>query len=232
MNASIRATTLLAAITLACSSALAGFVPVDFSISHNYPLPTVYSASAGVGGAMVLGGVPFYIPEDGDNIWGSGNGSGAGDDGINRIDVAINEFGVLRVHTLISTFWGEAVSGRLVLEFFGADGAYHMKDMIGNSDIRDWAQYPGWSTTINGTSTVNVLTIPNGYQGAYDVFLDMQTIDLPSDFNDEILMTMRLTDNRETFHHSGILMGVTVVPEPGTLGLLILGLIVGWKRKR
>ncbi len=64
---------------------------------------------------------------------------------------------------------------------------------------------------------MNVLTIPNGYQGAYDVFLDMQTIDLPGDFNDETLMTMRLTDNRQVFYHSGILMGVTVVPEPAAI---------------
>jgi hypothetical protein len=224
MNASIKAMTLgvaLAAIAWASSSAVAGFVPIDFSIHHNAPLRSEYG---GVGGALLLGGVPFYIPEDGDNTWQSGNGPANGDEGIHRIDIAINKFGISRVHTLISTFWGEAASGRLMLEFFGSKGAYHMKDMIGNSDIRDWAQHPGWTTTINGTTTVNVLTIPNAFEG-HDVFFDMQTIELPGDFNDETLMTIRLTDNREVFRHSGILMGVTIVPEPAAIVLVGLGLL-------
>ncbi len=226
MNALRRVTTLgvaLAAIALACSSALADSVPIDFSVYHNTRLRPEYGDIAG---ELVLGGVPFYIPEVGNNVWQSGNGSGGGNEGIHVIDIAINEFGVRKVHTLISTFWGEAASGRLVLEFFGSRGAYHRKDMIGDSDIRDWAQHPGWTTTINGTTTVNVLTVPGAFQG-YDVFLDMQTIDLPSDFNDEDLLTMRLTDNREVFRHSGILNGVTVsvVPEPGATALAGLGLL-------
>ncbi len=231
------AMTLGLAMGMTCHSdakAAVQYTPIDFSEHHNCPLNSAFQSS--IAGEVKLGGVPFDIPVSGNAQWQAVGAASHGVPGIQTIDIAINRFGVDSVHTLISTYWGEAVPGRLQLEFFGADGAYYLKDMIGDSDIRDWTEYPGWTTTINGTTTQNVVTLPNYYQGTYDAFVDMQTIDLPADFDDEVLTTMRLIDNREVFHHSGVLMGVTVgsIPEPTSVIVWsLLGLIAcGWTFRR
>ena len=126
----------------------------------------------------------------------------------------------------------------MLVEFFGSDGAYFQKDLIGNDDIRDWNIFGhGWPDKINGITTQEVVNVSPGLNGNPDV-MDMQIFALPNDFRDETLTTIRITDNRTTFVHSGILSGITVqsnpIPEPSTLflfGLGALGFIgYGWRR--
>ena len=186
----------------------ADFVPIDFSEHHNKRIQNRDALFPE--GMVILGDVPFNIPIGGDNEWGSGDGigGGGGNNGIWIIDIDVGVFGVMTVHTLINTDWGTTQSGRMVLEFFGSDGAYFQRDLIGNDDTRDWSQR-GFTNNINGITTINVVTIPNGTNGTEDR-MDKQAIALPSDFFDETLTSIRVTDDRTTFVHSGLLSGLTV----------------------
>jgi len=93
------------------------------------------------------------------------------------IDINIGVFGVSEVHTLINTRWGQpAPSSYAYIEFFGSDSAYYRKDLLGNVDVRDYANN-NWTNGINGTSTTNVVLVENGYHR-----LDKQCITLPSVF--------------------------------------------------
>jgi len=69
--------------------------------------------------------------------------------------------------------------------------------------------------------------------------MDMQTYILPVDFHDEVLSTIRITDNRTSWPssppHSGIVQGVTVsaVPIPAAVWLFGGGLgLLGFLRKK
>ena len=211
-------------------SLLAGFVPVDFSSHYNHRIQDRNSSFPE--GNVVLGGVPFNIPVGGDNEWGSGDGWGggsSGNDGQWILEVPILEFGVTTVYTLINTDWGTAQGGRMLVEFFGSSGAYFQKDLIGNDDIRDWSL--NYTNGINGITTVNVVYEPVGHNNNPDV-MDMQIFELPGDFYDETLQQIRITDNRTSFFHSGIVSGITVVPEPATIALLGLGSLALLRRRR
>jgi hypothetical protein len=65
--------------------------------------------------------------------------------------------------------------------------------------------------------------------------MDMQIFNLPTDFHDEILQSIRVTDNRisypSSFPHSGIVSGITVVPEPATIIMLGFGGLTLLRRK-
>jgi hypothetical protein len=59
----------------------------------------------------------------------------------------------------------------------------------------------------------------------------MQIFELPIDFYSETLQTIRVTDNRTTFIHSGLVSGITV-PEPATIMMLGLGGLVLLRRRK
>ncbi len=185
-----------------------GFFPIDFSSSHNYTVQVNPSFPVG---DVTLGGVPFSIPNTQLNGWSSGDGKGesGGNDGTWVLNIDVDKFGVSDVYTLINTFWGTTSGGRMSVEFFGSDGAYLKKELVGGSDTRDWNLYSAFPTTINNTTTTNVVSIPNGRDGNPDV-MDMQHFVLPDDFKDETLASVRITDNRTTGVHSGLLWGITV----------------------
>jgi hypothetical protein len=147
-----------------------------------------------------LGGVPFEIPTQANNYWHSEHADG---DNPRSIDIFVGRPDVREVHTLINTYWGQSGPGSYAwLEFFGSDGAYFRKDLVGNEDIRDFNQL--WFTnSINGTTTVNVVLI-----GSHR--LDKQAIALPADFQDEELSTIRLSDNGAYNWQRVFLAGVTV----------------------
>jgi hypothetical protein len=199
-----------------------GFASIDFSDSFNR---SINSRGSGQGvfptGDVTLGGVPFDIPTSGNNQWSSGDGFGgnrAGKDGQWVLNVDTDLFGVDNVYTLISSDWGTTEHGHMFVEFFGSDGAHYEKELVGDRDIRDWNLYPGYTTEINETTTLNVFTSPNGKDGNPDV-LDMQVFDLPDDFLDETLTAIRVTDNRVSFMHSGIVAGITAAIDDDTLVL-------------
>jgi len=165
-------------------------------------------------GPQVFGGVPFAIPTSGFNIWASYNV---------RLPATatfpIGVFGVDKVYALINTYWGEAGPGTLAaIEFNGSAGAFYHYDLDGNSDIRDWNAWPQSTNSINGTTTVNAVTLANGSR------LDRQTFMLPPEFRSQTLSSVRIIDNGAAGTQTIFLAGLTVhtVPEPESLALVFV----------
>ncbi len=193
----------LAAVPLAS----AGYVPIDFGTHYNRRMQDRNDQYPE--GSVTLGGVPFEIPVGVNNEWGSGDGigGGGGNDGQWILELDVSVVNAETVYMLINTIWGTTQNGRMLVDFSGSDGAHAQWDLIGNDDIRDWSG--NFTNTINGTTTVNVFTDPDGQAGNPD-YLDMVRFDLPDDFQGQTLQTIRVTDNRQTFVHSGIVSGITV----------------------
>lgn len=213
----------LAAGFLASTAGADMFVPIDLSGVSN-TRSTLRNAAYPTG-SVQLGGVPFVIPTDGNNEW---RHAIAGYGSTITLDVPVGVFGVDRAYTLINSDWGMRSGGWMQVEFFGSDGAYYARDLVGDSDLRDWNGW--WTNRINNVTTVNVMTIPLGHDGDPD-FMDMQIYDLPPEFLHQTLMTMRITDLGILDTHCGILSGLTV-PEPATLVLLTMGLLTLLRGRR
>ncbi len=176
--------------------------PIDFSAHHNANMQADLD-SAFPSGSVTLGGVPFVIPEQGVNYWHSVVAAGSNP---RSIDMPVGQYAVREVHTLINTYWGQPGPTSLAsVEFFGGDGAYHLKQLIGNEDIRDWNNYV-FTNTINNTTTQNVVSV-----GPHR--LDKQRIVLPAEFRDQILETVRLNDSGTDNVQRVFLAGMTVLTE-------------------
>jgi hypothetical protein len=238
--------TLAATALLTTSRAEGGLLTVDFSTHHNLRIQDLEgSAGQFPEGDVVLSGVPFAIPAGGVNAWSAAVGHTTEPV---TLDIAVNIFGVDRVHTLINTFWGEDVPGtKASLTFLGSAGASFTLDLDGNDDVRDYIQNV-FTNTINGTTTVNVFKAGTGARPSPDaeVRLDMLTIDLPPGFLTQTLTTIRLTDtgvndgfgpDPQRVFLTGITVSAAVVPEPSTLTLISLGglVLIGgrypWRRR-
>ena len=209
----------LAPMASASSAATASFTTVQFvrtwrmqNFEPGFP-----------SGPQIFGGVPFAIPATGFNIWASYNvGLPA-----SRL-LPVNVFGVDKVHTLMNTYWGEQAPGTLAaIEFNGSAGAFYHYDLDGNVDIRDWNNWPTTTNSINGTTTVNALTLANGSR------LDRQTFTLPPEFHSQTLTSVRLIDNGAAGTQTIFLAGLTVqtIPEPASLAITIASALA-WTIKR
>jgi len=176
--------------------------PVDFSAFHNANMQNDLDP-AFPSGSVTLGGVPFVIPQSGNNYWHSVAATGPNP---RTIDIPLGRFGVWEVHTLINTYWGApGPTSYASLEFFGSDGAYYRKDLIGNDDIRDFNDFV-FTNQINNTTTVNVVSV-----GPHR--LDKQRIALPAEFRNQTLDTVRLSDTGGDNLQRAFLAGMTVLTE-------------------
>ena len=185
------------------------FQTVGFSALQNFRWQDNSTMMGAPTGNVNLGGVPFSIPVAGNNAWHAHFASGPDP---RSIDISVNVFGVREVHTLINTYWGQpGPDSYATLEFFGSDDGYFKKDLVGDVDIRDYAENPTTTNLINGTTTIEVWTRWRR--------LDKQQLVLPGSFADETLVTMRLSDNGNNAPSRVVLYGVTVsfVPEPSPI---------------
>jgi len=161
-------------------------------------------------GELVLGEIPFYIGAGTDNIWASSRSAGAN---ARVLEINMDIPNPVTVYTLINSEWGKAGGESLAyIEFFGSGGAYYKKELIGNEDIRNWLRgrswFPKWALSINNTTTVNVLTLKESSDQAY---LDRQQITLPSTFQGQNLVKIRLVDNGEKYVQKVFISGITVL---------------------
>ncbi len=178
-------------------------VPALFAANHNYRLQSINAGFPE--GEVLLGGVRFSIPTGGNNIWHATAASG---NNPRLIDLTVDVWRAQEVHTLINTYWGIAgPASHAYLEFFGSDGAHFTKNLVGNVDIRDYAQ-SGYTNTINGTTTTNVVQI-GGHR------LDKQQIVLPPEFRTQRLVRIRLSDLGAEGAQRVFLSGVTVLNTEG-----------------
>ncbi len=181
------------------------------------------------GSSVLLGDVPFNIPESGLNAWFAARAASAGP-GIVSVTVPIGMKDVTGVHTLINTLWG--VSGtpaRAGLRFAYDDGSFYDKPLIGDDDIRDYYANT-FTNSINGTTTQRVFFTDVDYNDAPNRYrLDKQFIDL-SAFQNRTLVSMTLIDGGNELVQRTFLSGVTVqsaaVPEPSGVALLATGAVV------
>ncbi len=210
-------------LVLGGSRARAEYHTIDLSPVANGNLQNIDSGFPS--SSATLGGVPFTFQTStaGNNIWHADYATGRNP---LTVDISVGVYGVDRVMTLLNTFWGQAGTSYASIEFFGSDGADYTVDLLGNVDIRDYNN-DGWTNSINGTSTVNVVSVNGGQHR-----LDMQTFVLPTAFRTQTLTTIRLSDNGGYDFQRIFIAGVTVqtVPEPSTLalcGLSILTLSAG-----
>jgi hypothetical protein len=194
--------------------------------SLNYDTPNLPE------GSQTLGGVPFDIPA-GDNAWHSVNDTGA-----NRsVTVPVNIDGVLAVHTLMNTFWGQGGGAYASLLFTASDASTYEVQLYGDSDIRDYSG-TAWTSTLNDITAEEV--IPAGGQR-----IDKQMFVLPDDWANKTLASITLRDfgldgqGADGFQRiwlAGLTVATASVPEPGTFVLAVLGLAglacVGGRRRR
>ena len=140
--------------------------------------------------------------------------------------------GVREVHTLINTQWGTAGGPFAWIDFYGSNGVSFRKDLFSCDDIRDHAPDNQWCGEINGTPTINVWD--NGQSGSAHIVLDKQQIVLPSEFWNETLESICVTDaGLGEYHQRLMFVGVTAgVPEPTALCLLAIGGVLAARRQR
>ncbi len=127
----------------------------NVGFNYNSSLDDIRPGFAWPIGDVILDGIPFSIPE-GSNIWNSHDPWVTGPNP-RTLDIPVNKYGIDQVYTLINTIGGQP--GPTVyawIEFWGDNGAYYRKDLVGNVDIRDY-NLDGWTNSINGTTTINVL---------------------------------------------------------------------------
>lgn len=156
-------------------------------------------------GTITLGGVPFSIPDAGLNGWNSQKAAGPNP---RSITIPVNLSGITEIDTLITTYYGQPGPALATIEFFGTNGACYEKDLIGGVDVRDYNN-DGFTNTINGTTTTQVLTWQDFGNGQR---LDKQQYRLPSSFNNQTLTSIRLSDvGGGTLVQRLVLVGVTAV---------------------
>lgn len=199
------------------------YIPIDISGVSNGRLQgrhPLYPSGTGV----LLGDVPFDIPETGPNTWFAAHAADGGPDVVS-VTVPIGLDGVTGIYTLINTLWGVSGSPALArLRFDFDDGTTYFKFLIGDVDIRDY--YANFYTnTLNNTTSVRVFfTDVDGPFGPNRYRLDRQFIDL-SAYQGKTLVSMTLVDRGDENVQRTFLSGVTAVqsltavPEPPTLAL-------------
>ncbi|SMD05451.1 CsgG/HfaB family protein [Sporomusa malonica] len=161
-------------------------------------------------GDILLGGVPFYIGTEKNNIWASSRAVGPN---AQVLEIPMDIPNPVMVYTLINSEWGKLGGESLAyIEFFGSSGAYYKKELTGNEDIRDWLKgtgwFPKWAQNINNKTTINVVTVKDK---ANEARLDRQQISLPSTFHGQNLVKVRLVDNGEMYVQKIFLTGITIL---------------------
>ena len=115
---------------------LLDFTPLSFTPTGNIAIDT-----PGVGylihpGVNILGNIPFTIPQGTLNTWNAYYATGPNP---RVLDIYTAIPNATELDTLINTFAGSVgPDAYAFIEFFGSDGAYYEKPLVGNIDIRDY----------------------------------------------------------------------------------------------
>ncbi len=177
------------------------FVPIDFSAFFNWSTSLQTGGELYPTGNLLLGGVAFSIPPStGLNAWHAKEVPGRNP---RVLEVPVNVANAISVHALINSWWGVPGPGSLAtVEFYGCNGAFYSKPLIGNEDIRD--HFNGFYTnSINGTTTVEVF-------GNGQVRMDKVRFDLPPEFLSQKLELVRIVDTGDIGVQRVWLAGLTV----------------------
>ena len=235
----------------------AGLVPIDITREANTTwstFPNILNGNLMPTGAQTYGGVQFNVG----NLW-SADVQANGLTGLQQVVIPINLPAVSTVYTLLNTEWGEPLANGLFLSytFNFSDGSSYTVNLYGNQAIRDYNNYT-WTNTISSSwsapqgmtdSTVQVFSDGVGQR------LDEQIINIPSSYLGLNMTSLMISDGGNhappedaflavpssdpTHPQRSFLAGLsvnesTIVPEPGTIVLLLsgLGAIVLMRRRR
>jgi hypothetical protein len=191
-------------VTLFAAFAQAHFEPIDLKGQLNTDREQIFNGQAYPTGAQTFGGVPFRLTDGKPYAWVATEGPNP-----RILEIPVNVFGVHDVHTLMSTYWGQpGPKSYASIEFIGTGDNAHRVDLIGGENIRDVWQSNRRPSSINGTTTVEVL---NNGRGTH---LDKQKFSLPARFHSDTLQKIKLTDNGGKEVQRLLLFGVTVDAEP------------------
>ena len=160
-----------------------------------------------VGGAFKFGGVPFYIPQNRDNVW---DAMSYKDDKEHKLVIKAGLEGAIEVHTIMNlSVWGKDKAG-LFVEFRGSSGAFHRVELVANRDVRDWHKRDGdsilppshvvWSKPINNHK---------GHEPC-EMRLDSQFFPLPAEFAKQELQSVTIVDRGGNKSQRVFVVGVTV----------------------
>jgi hypothetical protein len=176
-----------------------------------------------------LGGIPFFIPSNGNNVWLSAEIPSAPEVSATW---TVNIPNIIGVYTLINTYWGQAGSPFTFAVFGFSDNSKYWYSFFGNDDIRDYNPW-GFTNNINNTSTINVFLGNAGRPR-----LDRQFINLEeAGFGGKTLTTFSIYDYGGPNFQRAFIAGATaaVIPEPSIFSFLVFGgavLMAGRRRKR
>ena len=170
-------------------------IPLTNVINYNL-------ASEGVNtprGNVILGNVPFQLPIQGNTSWNANVGFGPNP---RTVLIPIQQSGVKNIYSLINTLWGSpsGIHARIILQF--SDGTTQIKELQGNSDIRDFRQN-------NFTNTINNLTTVNVYNSGSDR-LDMLRISVNDTNTIKVLSSILIEDNGAQGFQRIVLSGLTL----------------------
>ncbi len=219
------------------TSALAQYVPVDFSSQFNggRDLSLILGGSTFPTGPQVFTHGTNEVPV---NLGGVGdvstpwawyaNVAASGGPAPVSLTVNTNIASVTSVFTTISTFWG--VGGQppfASITFNATNGVTQTFNLIGNSQIRDYNQNI-FTNTINGTDTREVFNNNAGQR------VDMQRFDLSAAFATETLTSIVLNDAGLPNFQRTFISGITAlqIPAPTAAAALTLAGLAAARRRR
>ena len=253
-----RCTTLAAISGSIAGLAGAATMPVDMTGLYNANGSSLWGSTSGyqqwgsgvssLTGNQVLGGVNFSLAEafDGRNTyWDSRLAPRDPNTGEAVLDIPVNRFGVDKVHTLLNTGWGAVDQTYTTIEFFGTNNAHAAVDLYNGTHIRNWInRSDGGQFSVNFTSpdTQNVWTgnhVTSALNPGELRWVDMQTFDLPSAFDNQTLLSIRITERGGANVSTALINGASVslfdnpvIPLPQTAPMALAGLALLASRRR
>jgi hypothetical protein len=157
------------------------------------PDETIQSGNVKIteGGAYLFGGVPFYIPAK-NNTWDVNKFQ---DDSTHRLVVPVRLKGVTELRTIIGLTYATGAPETVFVEFRGSNGGFYRKELVVNQDVRDM-RTSKFSKIVSPTVVVwsrPLMQLPK--QGAdWEMFLDMQQLTLPKEFEEQTLQSITIID--------------------------------------
>lgn len=159
-----------------------------------------------------LGGVDFTFNNGGNNAINGG-----------PVTISTNIADASTVYTLVNSAWGSNGSVAGSITFNGSLGASYTVQYVEGVNVRD--HYYGDFNNVTTSPTVTQAVFGNPNPG--NAHLDMQTILLPSAFNNQVLTSI-VFDSSNGGYPTGqaFLAGVSVsaVPEPSIALMMLIGL--------